>query len=149
MSKSARINFGIPDSEYIVRVDDTGAATSCYNQDTDTEYVGGGGGGDSDLSTAEVTIVNNSSLPTTINLAAIFEENSMGEGSPACIYIYPYEIDTDETLITNVPLYKNKYITDYIWEGYVVTLSGDAEFNYPLNPSLVIISGDCTITISE
>ena len=41
--KSARINFGIPDSEYIVQVDDTGAATSCYNQDTETEYVGGGG----------------------------------------------------------------------------------------------------------
>lgn len=40
--KSARINFGIPNSEYIVQVDDTGAATSCYNQDTETEYVGGG-----------------------------------------------------------------------------------------------------------
>lgn len=42
--KSARINFGIPESEYIVQVDDTGAAISCYNQDTETEYIGGGGG---------------------------------------------------------------------------------------------------------
>ena len=44
--KSARINFGIPESEYIMEVDDSGAATSLVNQDTGTEYVGGGGGGD-------------------------------------------------------------------------------------------------------
>lgn len=57
---SARINFGIPNSEYILRVDNrTGKAFSCYNQDTNTEYIGGGGGGDSDFSTAEVTITNN------------------------------------------------------------------------------------------
>lgn len=43
--RSARINFGLPKSEYIVEVDDTGAAVSCRNQDTNTEYVGGGGGG--------------------------------------------------------------------------------------------------------
>lgn len=40
--KSARINFGIPESEYILEVDDSGAATSLVNQDTGTEYVGGG-----------------------------------------------------------------------------------------------------------
>lgn len=42
--KSARINFGIPDSEYILEVDDSGAATSLVNQDTNTEYVGGESG---------------------------------------------------------------------------------------------------------
>lgn len=46
MSKSAGINFGLPNTEYIVRINNDGEATSCYNQDTDTEYIGGGGGGD-------------------------------------------------------------------------------------------------------
>lgn len=43
MSRSARINFGYPNSEFVVECDDSGAATSCKNVDTDTEYVGGGG----------------------------------------------------------------------------------------------------------
>lgn len=51
--KSARINFGIPESEYIMEVDDSGAATSLVNQDTGTEYVGGGG----DLEVVEVEFV--------------------------------------------------------------------------------------------
>lgn len=57
-SISARINFGVPSSEYILKANKlTGAAISCYNQDTDTEYIGGGG--DSGFGTAEVTITNN------------------------------------------------------------------------------------------
>lgn len=42
--KSARINFGQPNSEYIAEVNDQGEAISFRNQDTDTEYIGGGGG---------------------------------------------------------------------------------------------------------
>ena len=42
MSRSAGINFGIPNSEYRLRINsDTGEAYSCYNLDTDTEYIGG------------------------------------------------------------------------------------------------------------
>ena len=43
--KSARINFGQPNTEYKLEINDAGEATSCYNQDTETEYIGGGGGG--------------------------------------------------------------------------------------------------------
>ena len=51
--KGARVNFGIPQSEYILRVDaETGEAVSCYNQDTDTEYIGGG----SDYEVITVTV---------------------------------------------------------------------------------------------
>ena len=42
--KGARINFGVPNSEYVLLADDTGAAVSLKNQDTDAEYIGGGGG---------------------------------------------------------------------------------------------------------
>ena len=41
--KSARINFGQPNTEYKLEINDAGEATSCYNQDTETEYIGGGG----------------------------------------------------------------------------------------------------------
>ena len=41
--KSARINFGIPQSEYVAEVNDQGEAISFRNQDTGNEYVGGGG----------------------------------------------------------------------------------------------------------
>ena len=53
MSRSARINFGYPNSEFIVESDENGVAQSCRNVDTGIEYVGGGS---SDFSTAEVTI---------------------------------------------------------------------------------------------
>lgn len=42
--KSARINFGLPNSEYIAEVNDSGEGISFRNQDTETEYIGGGGG---------------------------------------------------------------------------------------------------------
>jgi len=55
--KSARINFGLPNSEYIAEVNDQGEAISFRNQDTDTEYIGGGGGGgDFDTATGDLTI---------------------------------------------------------------------------------------------
>lgn len=42
--KGAKINFGVPNSEYVLLADDNGVAVSLKNQDTDTEYIGGGGG---------------------------------------------------------------------------------------------------------
>ena len=44
MARSARINFGFPDSEIIVECDESGAITSARNVDTDTEYVASGDG---------------------------------------------------------------------------------------------------------
>ena len=41
--KSARINFGVPNSEYVLLADDNGEAVSLKNQDLNTEYIGGGG----------------------------------------------------------------------------------------------------------
>ena len=35
--KGARINFGVPNSEYVLLADDGGAAVSLKNQDTDNE----------------------------------------------------------------------------------------------------------------
>lgn len=76
--KSARINFGQPNTEYKLEINEAGEATSCYNQDTETEYIGGGGGGNPDFDTAtgnltitgglaaELTTDENNRLPVVI-----------------------------------------------------------------------------------
>ena len=139
--KSARIDFGIPDSEYILEVDDSGAATSLVNQDTDTEYVGGGS---SDFSTAEVTIVNNTeSMPDLYDAPICVEENALSEGSPACV-VARLPIDSG---VYKVPLYKGTcvWFEFYdLFEGATISLSGDLT---NISNSLVI-TGDGTITIS-
>lgn len=98
---------------------------------------GGGGGGSSDFSTAEVTIVDNTErnilLPFIVDdeeqeLHTILNLGISGSGS------------------YTVPLYKGS-LTGIINEGSgTVSVSGDITF---LPGEIVIITGDCTITISE
>lgn len=139
MSKSARINFGIPESEYIVQVDDTGAATSCYNQDTDTEYIGGGGGGDFSTAEVNVTVVPGDLIPLWI--VALSE--GYGEDEPPCVFTI--SVEDSETFI--VPLYKGAQIMYSNFgpsiTAYITDVEGDAE----LTENSLIITGDCSFTI--
>ena len=139
MPKSARINFGIPDSEYIVKVDDTGAATSCYNQDTDTEYVGGGGG---DFSTATVTVANNTNNGIEMALPFYVDANEMGEGSPATSFIY-ISLSGNTSHEYKIVLYKNQAM-GMLWTEIMPFTSGNVSFS----EGIFTISGDGSISFS-
>ena len=145
MPKSARINFGIPDSEYIVKVDDSGAATSCYNQDTDTEYVGGGGGGDF----TEITITLNVDTASS-EIGFVLQDTDNGflwayikSGSDLIITPDYYELSIGQTQI-KIYLANEKSIIAYDILGTVNSTSGaiqEMEGYYS-------ISGDCTLNIT-
>lgn len=135
--KSARINFGQPNTEYKLEINEAGEATSCYNQDTDTEYIGGGG--ESNLSTAEVTfVINAPAEDLSISIPAIWDSEEW-----AGISVTHSVINGD---VLTVPLYKGACdggidlddynISDFSGTGSVVI---DAD-------SGIVITGNCTIT---
>lgn len=65
---AAGINFGKPNTEFIVESDENGVAQSCRNVDTGIEYVGGGGGGgDFFPNSEEVEVASVSSLNITLS----------------------------------------------------------------------------------
>lgn len=130
--KSARINFGIPDSEYIMEVDDSGAATSLVNQDTNTEYVGGGGGGSSDFSTAVLTLNN----PRLVNVKCPF---IMEEPIP---YI---DVNMTQTGTYIVPLFKGNCVLQFEDE---TTVTCDGNIEALVEGFAYKITGDAEVTIS-
>lgn len=98
------------------------------------EYGGGGGGGSSDLTTAEVTIIwSNPDIEEVVwdNCPAILE---------GLVRAVMYAETSPATII--VPLYQNKCYWDQSTSG--LTLSGNIENA----GDGMIITGDCTITIS-
>ena len=107
---------------------------------------GGGGGGDSDFSTAEVTIVNNTSIGRNVeNFPNCVEANELGSGSPATIYsILPVTINAGESAQFKVPLYKGTCVWAYDFNKYQVIVTGEL-----VQPQLglVMIQGDGTITL--
>ena len=149
MSRSARLNFGIPDSEYIVEVDESGAATSCYNQDTQTEYVGGGGGG-GDFSTAEVTF--NTTESESVMVYGIVADISSGLGStiPTANAVTTFDNTVSNNDSLTVVLYQgNAYIATY--SAVPTVVSGDASVTYYADDEcyLITVTGDCTISLSS
>lgn len=96
---------------------------------------GGGGGGSSDFSTAEVTVINNTNAPVKVN-APLVIVNGEYKFSDFSTLVEP------GTVILNVVLYFGEG-TSFVDEGNV-SVSGDAE----LDEGYIIITGDCTITIS-
>lgn len=149
-SISARINFGVPSSEYILKANKlTGAAISCYNQDTDTEYIGGGGGGDSDFGTAEVKIEPYTSNPDYIPV-------------PETIIKWPVYYNGTFDFINNqepvelpitfeIPLFNNKqvYTDTFLVDTTEIpepdALIGNIAFND--DTRRFEITGDCTIQL--
>ena len=95
-----------------------------------------GGGGSSDFSTAEVTIVNNTTgeVARDLLMPIILEEEDIlliVNGLPSGI--------------VTVPLYKGVLSTAYVGEPDDVTVSGNAEYDY----GDITITGNCTITVTS
>lgn len=136
---AAGINFGKPNTEFIVESDENGVAQSCRNVDTGIEYVGGGGS--SDFSTAEVTF----------NLSA---SSSSCEIYGVCInpdddnlYAF-YEVESGETKIVPIVIYKNKtpvVVELDLTESQTVVVSGDIESP---ERTFLEVSGNGIVTIS-
>jgi hypothetical protein len=134
--KGARINFGVPNSEYVLLADDDGVAVSLKNQDTDTEYIGGGGS--SDFSTAKLTIVRNTAG------FAVYVPNLSQEDDD--IWYDSIVVDSGEYSSVLYKGYATAYVVDRAGTGRepTITVSGNAE----TEDKSVYITGDCTITIS-
>lgn len=131
--KSARINFGQPNTEYKLEINDAGEATSCYNQDTETEYIGGGG----DFSTVAVTIINN------LSEAAVSDEPEpvLMEGAMASA---PIGAEANSSMTWNMITYQG--VAHILYPPiYNISIEGDAEADEDI---LVTVSGDCTLTFN-
>lgn len=93
----------------------------------------GGGGGSSDFSTAEVTV--NAGKQFEFNVPLINDEFG---------YLGSYDnINPGDSETLTIGLYKGKALTRFLTDG-VVSVSGNAQ----LNNEQILITGDCTITIS-
>ena len=101
------------------------------------------GGGSSDLSTAEVTVVNSTeNLGIDLVLPVCAEENAMGQGFPACLT--PFNSVSVGTYNASVPMYKGTALGIIMTSDVNVSTEGAVTFNN----GRLIITGDCTITIS-
>lgn len=106
-------------------------------------WTGSGGGGSSDFSTAQVVFVND-----TLNLleGAFVSILEIGEDQYAC---YAYRGVYESQTLT-VPLYKGQAVFDSVYpraSGDFLTVEGDCE--YVDGESILIIYGDCTVTLSH
>lgn len=101
--------------------------------------VEGGGGGSSDFSTAEVTIINNTSAEGYIRGAVTIEAE--GE-QPACT-LYDIYYEANKTITDNLVLYKGGAVIEI--QGINPLISGNIE---SLGDHMYLVTGDGTITIS-
>lgn len=102
-----------------------------------------GGGGDSDFSTAEVKIINNTGNQILEQFPQCVEENELGEGSPAAITTTS-RFDEGETTI-KIPLYKG-YAMLFKFTEASIAATGDIVI---IGSSTIAISGDGTITFES
>lgn len=130
--KGARINFGVPNSEYVLLADDDGVAVSLKNQDTDTEYIGGGG--DYITITSQYygeLIIAEVSAPVTAESAVL-----------SVIKIDIPEIDANS--VVSVP--RSTEIAILIMASSALTITGDyEEIEFGGNPCW-LITGDVTVS---
>ena len=153
--KSARINFGLPNTEYIVRVNNDGEATSCYNQDTETEYIGGGGGGGGAGEEVTVNIVNEHT--DTMYPIIYYSVETNGVVDALRIYNGKYYYDEyDVSEIAGSTSQERKYLklSEYFYiqmPSANETVTGNAEIVWLADFEIhaAKISGDCTITILQ
>lgn len=102
-----------------------------------------GGGGSSDFSTAEVTVVNNTSYDGVLGTGAtVFEENGYYEGMPALTQAELY-IEPNSTMTYTMALYKGNAILRL--QNTASSTSGNIT---QIDGPLYMVTGDCTITIS-
>ena len=98
----------------------------------------GGGGGSSDFSTAEVTFINNTYDPVQVSIPFINGNYSYGQETDEGSFV------SSGTSTKSVIVYKNGAVVGVFGKGLDVQVSGSATYEEPD----IIITGDCTITIS-
>ena len=133
--KGARINFGVPKSEYVLLANDNGEATSLKNQDTGTEYIGGGS---SDFSTATLRLINGTGITLGLNVAYTdsFDEYNFSSALINTVL--------SDDVSYNVILYKGEAVAVFNDSSIDPVISGDIVYE----DGAYVITGDCTITIS-
>ena len=160
--KSARINFGQPNTEYKLEINDAGEATSCYNQDTETEYIGGGGGGGGDF--VKLTLSCKVSTPDSEDSFNMDFSDRTTEESAS--YIDAFRIDPEYGIQANPEspyvLYDEPYTGEiyiikdgciFVYAGdrlentYTVTGAGEIVADYH-SEYAVKVTGDCEITVA-
>ena len=109
------------------------------------EEGGGDGGGSSDLTTATVTSINNTGATLKCTMPYVYdasddEDEEAWSGSGGDVY---FKIGT---MTTTAILYKGKCLIYLLSEGNTIAISGNIEDD---GGGYYIITGDCTITISE
>ena len=109
---------------------------------------GGGGGGSSDFSTAEVTVVNNTTNETIYTFFSYAFDGQRSSNSSA---YFPLDVET-HSFTESMILYKGAGIA-YI-SAEMPTITGAAQmvgqqqlFPDTDNFAMILITGDCTITI--
>ena len=134
---SAGINFGKPETEFIVESTPQGVATSCRNVRTNTEYIGGGDGGDLEL--AELTIISNENGNIVAPIA--IDDAETPENSCACT---DFSFDAGTTTISII-LFKG--IAYGVMNGI---LTGEATGDVEIDPDYgeLVITGDGTVTVT-
>ena len=141
--KSARINFGQPNTEYKLEINEAGEATSCYNQDTDTEYIGGGGGGDFSTAVVTMNVTEESGAGTTEISNAIVVDG------PVLSTIFPSP--TRNMSPVTIVLYKGSSVIS-ISSHREVTAEGNIELDGGEDGGYwdyyATITGDCTINVT-
>ena len=144
---AAGINFGKPNTEFIVESDENGVAQSCRNVDTGVEYVGGGGS--SDFSTAEVTISLSGELDG-YQLFSVPQDISANCDLPAGTLSDVIIVLEDNSPGTfNAVLYQGKALC-MVFSASEPAISGNATIEQIGSGDdaywAVIITGDCSIT---
>lgn len=134
--------------EIIIGTATGGGSTGAVWQDQDgyvhlSDESGGGGGGSSDLSTAEVTIINStSSLKTLGNIIHVVdeEESYIADDSIAAV--------ANSTNSIVAVLYKGSQYVAVADGTTISSVSGGATTGTDQGYTWIEITGDCTITIS-
>lgn len=108
-------------------------------------------GGSSDLSVAEVTLVNSSTGTVTPMPAPLaFPENAVGEGAPAMAFpTMAMPVEAGNTATIQVILYKGKGAIDLTGNStyFEISVSGDIETNFA--PGWAVVEGNGTITFTD
>lgn len=134
-------------TEYVPNEWKCGDVVSAEKLNHIEQGIANGCGGSSDFSTARVTIVNNHSGQP--NVDAIGLPVCVAEGGMSAIMAVTSGINTGASVQLNVPLYQGNcfWMTAYFdsyYRNMTFTASGDAS----IIGAGILITGDCTITIS-
>lgn len=153
---AAGINFGKPNTEFIVESDENGVAQSCRNVDTGVEYVGGGS---SDFSTAEVPVKftfpdpgEDTQIENYIPIPYI-SNNRLKQSYTETTTIH--NGSTTYSLQFKVPLYKGKaeckqflnYLNRPNWAGMIDHIDVFQNCTYDQDNDVIVITGDSVINI--